>query len=83
MATPYNLIMKCNCCNQELPEIEKEEIPVLVGYTTKVIGFQGLEKIPIGSPIYEFRGILRISTKFLNSSVPVEINYHKDKLSEL
>lgn len=74
---------KCRCCGQEVNEMIVEEIPEIVGYTTRKHGYKGFKTIEIGSPIIEYKNYLYVFQESERDGINYKVMYGKDKLKEL
>ena len=77
------MLSKCKCCGQEINEIIVEEIPKIVGHTTKRHGFNGFKTIEIGSPIIEYKNYLYLFQESEKDGFNYKVVYGKDKLNKL
>lgn len=74
----------CKCCGQEIPEsLIVEEVPQIVGYTKRKNGFVGYKTIEIGSPIFEFKGLLYLERENEATGQISQVKYYKTELENL
>ena len=54
---------------------DQEEVPVLIGHTTRLMGYGGFHPIEVGTPVHKFRGLYYVKQTSLDGKTTVDVKY--------